>query len=433
MAPNVTWGYPKVFPLPPDASSNDDLCEASASAAPFRIAIFVFAWRRVTSLQRTLASLLAAEYCGGRLSLTILFDSLPDKAAMAVAESVRWPHGPFRIVVESSANGLRNMWVHVMSRELEREPPEAHVLPIEDDIEVSPLFHWWLCRAADAYGPFDSAEGARRHGKLAGVSLYSPRYDEIHRPGRSWRPRWPSAAGPKPAYLFQLPCSWGALYFRAYWRRFVNFYQVRTRAPFYNFSHERSAGRVTILGDPALAIPECDSSIWGGSWKRFMIDYMYGRGDVMLYPSAPIDSFVREASVSFSTHYKELGAHQGETLRPWGEMRPNRKLDLRTTVPLLQRKHAILALVGLRQLPSFDKLPVVSLHHHKVRSLAKLEALGHEFVESRPAYSAEWQRVRLGLSRYNLNITLDPRRAVQHRASRAPSAAEYAELAHIWL
>ena len=117
MAPNVTWEYPKVFPLPPDASSNDDLCEASASAAPFRIAIFVFAWRRVTSLQRTLASLLAAEYCGGRLSLTILFDSLPDKAAMAVAEYVRWPHGPFRIVVESSANGLRSMWVHVMSRE----------------------------------------------------------------------------------------------------------------------------------------------------------------------------------------------------------------------------------------------------------------------------------------------------------------------------
>ena len=141
-------------------------------------------------------------------------------------DGLLWPHGPFRIVVESSANGLRNMWVHVMSRELEREPPEAHVLPIEDDIEVSPLFHWWLCRAADAYGPFDSAEGARRHGKLAGVSLYSPRYDEIHRPGRSWRPRWPSAAGPKPAYLFQLPCSWGALYFRAYWRRFVNFYHT---------------------------------------------------------------------------------------------------------------------------------------------------------------------------------------------------------------
>ena len=57
-------------------------------------------------------------------------------------------------------------------------------------------------------------------------------------------------------------------------RQLLSHYQVRTRAPFYNFSHERSAGRVTILGDPALAIPECDSSIWGGSWKRFMVDYM---------------------------------------------------------------------------------------------------------------------------------------------------------------
>ena len=49
--------YTAVFPDYPIHGANDDnLCEASAGAAPLRIAIFVFAWRRVRSLRRTLAS-----------------------------------------------------------------------------------------------------------------------------------------------------------------------------------------------------------------------------------------------------------------------------------------------------------------------------------------------------------------------------------------
>jgi hypothetical protein len=428
------------YPLPLYGANDDNLCEISAGAAPLRIAIFVFAWRRVRSLRRTLASLLAAEYCGATLSLTILFDAQPSEAAVAVAESIAWRHGPFRIVIEPSPNGVRNMWVRVLSRELEREPPEAHVLPIEDDNEVSPLFYWWLRRAADAYGPFDSPEGARRFRHLAGVSLYSPRHNEIKYPMQWWWPRSSSAAGQSPAYLFQLPCSWGALFFRAHWRRFGQFYRVRTRAPFFNFSHEAlqrgQHEQREVLGDPALAIPESRASTWPRSWKRFLIDYMYGRGDVMLYPSAPVDVFHRRGSVSFATTYMERGDHSGTDARVEDNvgdtLRPNADLDTRKTVPLLQRKHASMALSGLRHLPTFDKLPVIGLNHRRISSLAKLEAMGRQFVESRPAYSSAWQRARLGQA-VEHTVKLDPRPAVQDRGSRAPTTAEYTELARVWL
>ena len=42
-----------------------------------------------------------------------------------------------------------------------------------------------------------------------------------------------------------------------------------------------------VLGDVALAIPNSRASTWPRSWKRFMIDYMYGRGEV----SAAVHSF----------------------------------------------------------------------------------------------------------------------------------------------
>ena len=264
-------------------------------------------------------SLQAAEYCGSRVNLIVLFDAKASAAAVELARSIDWPHGARRVVTESESHGIRGMWTQVLGRELEHESDPTHVVPIEDDIEVSPLFHWWLRMAAKAYGPFDSARGSRMSSKLVGVSLYSPRLDEIHYPMTSWRPRdgklrlvrWQGASpsspydgvvGDAPAFLFGLPCSWGALFFRSHWRRFIRFYATRASQPFYNFTHEDVQGGVKktreVLGDPVLAIPESRSSTWPRSWKKFMIDYMYGRGDVMLYPSAPTDPQVPRTALT---------------------------------------------------------------------------------------------------------------------------------------
>lgn len=181
------------------------VCESAAftgAGASHRldVAIFVFAWKRLASLKRLVASLQQAEYCGGvaagRMSLTFLMDAGGSPAVEEYVRSVQWAHGPTRVVVErplacaadarpadrcGGGRGIRGMWIDVMARELEAsEPPTAHVLPLEDDIEVSPLYYWWLRRAADAYGPFDVVDGVGstwgRHTEplarsLVGVSL----------------------------------------------------------------------------------------------------------------------------------------------------------------------------------------------------------------------------------------------------------------------
>ena len=66
-----------------------------------------------------------------------------------------------------------------MSREPLRERWDRETLSRpERDIEVSPLFYWWLLRASSLYGPFSDAEYMRRE-RLVGVSLYTPRLNEI--------------------------------------------------------------------------------------------------------------------------------------------------------------------------------------------------------------------------------------------------------------
>lgn len=255
------WGTPERATEPPTGyRTNQSICmSAEFAGGAFDMGIFVFAWRRASSLQRLVDSLLAAEYCGARIPLTFLIDAGGSAAVEALARSVRWPHGEVRVVAEQArcqpvaglrgrggngqpkceGRGIRGMWIDVLGRELERLPPATHLLPLEDDTEVSPLFYWWLRRASRAYGPFDSPlGGAHRSRAFAGVSLYSPRLNEIRYPSKGWRPRWRTAAGKSPAFLMQLPCSWGALFFRAHWQRFVRFYKLRAAPPFYNFTQE---------------------------------------------------------------------------------------------------------------------------------------------------------------------------------------------------
>ena len=413
------------------------------------VAVFVFAWRRVASLKRLVASLQGAEYCGANLSLTILFDARPAGFAVAFARTLSWPHGPYRYVIATRPYGIRGMWTEVLSQELEREAESTHVLPLEDDIEVSPLFYVWLLRASWAYGPFDHALGSRHSHHLAGISLFAPRLNEIRYPMASWSPRQDGVVGDAPVFLFQMPCSWGALFFREHWRRFRSFYNERARPPFYNASHEAmqrgARGTREVLGDPVLAIRGSRASTWPRSWKRFMIDYFYGRGDVMLYPSSPADPRRPQQAMSLSTTYMERGDHSGTDSRVEGTQADALKLpkdyDLRKTVPLLRMRDAAVAHWAMQQLPPLTELPVIDLFHKRVPSLHDLEVSGHAFVEGRAAAAARRsQRRRMAQQPDALAVESasdgeDDRPATCDRdlQSPVPSAAEYSKLSRLWL
>jgi hypothetical protein len=117
-----------------------DLPEFKPDRPALNLTIFVFAWRRLASLQRTMRSLQLAEYCGRRVPLVIMLDGGALKQVTEYIGNLSWPHGTKRIISydeHGKSLGIRGMWIGAA----EGLDNHQHVLPLEDDIEVSPLYY----------------------------------------------------------------------------------------------------------------------------------------------------------------------------------------------------------------------------------------------------------------------------------------------------
>ena len=109
---------------------------------------------------------------------------------------------------------------------------------------------------------------------MVGISLYTPRLNEISL-GREHNQPWRASSHiAEPAFLMQLPSSWGALYFAPFLRHFKRFYAVRTRWPLYNTSADDDPMKQRTASNPLLNLPNCRANHWPRSWKRFMIEFM---------------------------------------------------------------------------------------------------------------------------------------------------------------
>ena len=198
----------ELTPVPPPVPTFADVCslpEFAPSVPRLNLTIIVFAWRRFASLQRLLRSLKAARFCGHAIPLRVLIDGGAVPEVISEVQAYEWPHGPKEILsFEDLALGIRGMWINSSRPDIS---DSEHVLPLEDDIEVSPLFYWWLMRASRAYGSWSDGRAVHAS-KLVGVSLYTPRLNEIAYPQVQWRP---DRATGSPTFLLQVPCSWEAL------------------------------------------------------------------------------------------------------------------------------------------------------------------------------------------------------------------------------
>ena len=234
------------------------------------------------------------------------------------------------------------------------------------------------------------------------------------------------------------------------WRDFLRFYHLRVRKPFFDFaqvtrqlsahvcpratqpsphpfvSQEKKQSGIgklrEPLGDISLALPRSRSNVWPRSWKRFLIDFMYGRGYVMLYPNL-------NDQRAFSTTYMEHGDHtakDGKRRSPYSR-KPNpnptppslfgtglkekveahtvrKDVDPLKTVPLVSRDEISDLVNLLSTLPSAAELPVFDLHHRR-RSLDLL------FSQVR---SADFDRLPPP------SLTFSPASGVSLRASPSP-------------
>jgi hypothetical protein len=308
-----------------------------------RISINVITQNRPVSLQRLLKSLTRAYYLGDEISLSFNMDSKVDAETLKVVSSLNWPHGPKHLRRRIIQGGL----IRAVSESWYPSSDDDYGLLLEDDIEVSPYYYLWIKYALLAYH-YDPQVSLP---ELNSIALYSPRLIEVVKE----RPRWNATdffkdLRPNTPYLHQLPCSWGALFFPKHWREFYTYMGMR-------YTEDAKKNPVQI--------PRSRTNGWQASWKKFLIDMMYLRGYVTLYPNFPNQT-------SFSTNHMEPGAHINASENVLNHKREDFE------VPLLQEDFR--NLLQNQKLPSASKLPVLNLFNQPV-SLKGLKSAGAKLIQ----------------------------------------------------
>ncbi|XP_061376690.1 uncharacterized protein LOC133318660 [Gastrolobium bilobum] len=303
-----------------------------------RISVNIITQNRANSLTRLLKSLSEAYYIEDEVPITFNMDSKVDEATIRLVSSFEWPHGPKTLRRRIIQGGL----IRAVSESWYPSSDDDFGLLLEDDIEVSPYYYLWIKYALLSYH-YDPQVSLP---ELSSISLYTPRLVEVVKE----RPKWNATEffkriHPNTPYLHQLPCSWGAVFFPKQWREFYVYMNVR-------FTEDAKANPVQI--------PKSRTNGWQASWKKFLIDMMYLRGYVSLYPNFPNQA-------CFSTNHMEPGTH----ITAKDNVVRHNKQDFE--VPLLKEDFRNL-LPGMK-LPPASRLPSLNLFNQPV-SLKGLKAAG---------------------------------------------------------
>ncbi|CAG8620834.1 hypothetical protein C2G38_2158135 [Gigaspora rosea] len=290
------------------------------------IQIKVITQDRPQSLSRLMQSLNSSIYFGDNVHLTINIDRSADPVTVKYCQTFEWPFGQKNIRYRIIQGGL----VAAVSESYYPSTNDDYAIILEDDIEVSPFYYIWT-----KYTILKYRYGTDRNlvSRMFGISLYNPQISELNMTGRQpfnateilEDTKYPNQT----PYLSQVPCSWGALFFPEIWREF----------------HDYLNARLADVSGPKLQkiiVPESRSSRWGQSWKRYMIELIYLRGYVMLYPNY-------QNYTSFSTNYAEKGVHMKVTSN-----------SSRLLVPLMKEDILLKGLPG-NHLPNFNDLPILDL------------------------------------------------------------------------
>ncbi|CAG8798407.1 22337_t:CDS:2, partial [Gigaspora margarita] len=287
---------------------------------------------RPQSLSRLIQSLNSSIYFGDNVHLTINIDRSADLVTVKYCQTFEWPFGQKNIRYRIIQGGL----VTAVSESYYPSTNDDYAIILEDDIEVSPFYYIWA-----KYIILKYRYGIDQNlvGRMFGISLYNIRISELNMTGRQpfnatkilQDTKYPNQS----PYLSQVPCSWGALYFPEIWREFHDYLSARL-------------ADVSGLKLQRIVVPESRSGRWGQSWKRYMIELIYLRGYVMLYPNY-------QNHTSFSTNYAEKGVH----------FKKKKISNAELLVPLMKEDILLKGLPG-NHLPNFNDLPALDLWGHVI-------------------------------------------------------------------
>ena len=355
--------------------------ESACAGVEACISIHVFAYNRFEATKRLLQTLESSNYTGYTNSLPLVIhldgpatsdDSHIHMDICELVQIFQWTHGPKILHIEDVNRGLKASWLNAWTKPRR----DDMMIAFEDDIAPSPLYFQWLLKVVTDY---QLSEADERDPSLLGVSLSPMRVDEISYPFRPWmtHEKVPVAF---PVFLHAVPSSWGAAYFGGPWRDFLEFVDVRSSPSFYDVDDSAlnltGYGWHTQRGDPNLWLPNSRSNNWVKSWKRYMVEFAYGRGAYMLYPRMDNSSGLATSTFMQGEHVVN-GAYDNPRIAP---LIIAEDLDLGSP------------------LPTYEDLPLVDMHGHDISRRA-LSRRGDAFVgkvarlgEHYSALANSWER-----------------------------------------
>lgn len=213
--------------------------------------VIVAGFRRVRSIKRLLKSISLAKFPSSGVSITISLDGGYSKEVLQVSLDFKnqFKSGTVEVIARDQNIGLRNhiIWCG------EQAQIYGSVIVLEDDLFVDPQFYFYALAALEHYAD---------HDKIAGIALYSQRYNEYVK-----QPFIPLENGYS-TYLMQVACSWGQLWTAKQWHDFYEWYEKNQESSLENLKE----------------LPEVVSKWSPRSWKKYYSAYLAVNDKYLAYP-----------------------------------------------------------------------------------------------------------------------------------------------------
>lgn len=231
-------------------------------------AVVVIAYNRPDSLQRLLNSLLYSNYQKfKKIKLVISIDYSNNLKVFEIAKDFNWVYGEKTIIRHDKNLGLK---AHVLAcGELSKF--YGSIIVLEDDLVVSPFFYSYAVQSLSFFKDDES---------LAGISLYSPEYNE------NAKMKFIPANDGFDNFFAQIPSSWGQVWTKSHWQSFMTWYDKNNSAE-----------------DLEVNIPKVFAE-WksSSSWKKYFAIYLIRCKKYFVFPR-----------ISLTTNMGDAGTHHLKT------------------------------------------------------------------------------------------------------------------------
>ena len=290
-----------------------------------RIVLDVVTTCRMETLASLLKDLNGSMYYGDSIDISISVEFNAPEQCIEYLHNFKWKHGKKSIRYRFKPSGGPQIAIPE-SVQTSGAKNEYFVL-LEDDISVSRHFYAWL-----KFCLLQAIFVENKYNGIYSISLYTPRVIETSIKRRI-EIDYTKVSQNKKTYLYEVPCSWGALFFSSKWASFT---------PYFISSLQ---GNKTYDG-----IKNSMVNGWKGSWKKWLIELGYYKHIYTLYPSF-------NAQMSFSTNLLGQGEHIKEVT----------KQDvLWYTVPLFSNNSWYTELSASGSTRVFEGIELFNLHFERI-------------------------------------------------------------------